>query len=188
MAVISDYQNAFHPSVYLKLYDSDSDAIPRVQHALRCYHDVFQSLPCHLKVLCYSCGPVLVDTISAATKASEIVLSDFVDKNCKALHQWLNRDPAAYDWWNYFSFVVQELEGKEEEEVKERQEQVRQLVKAVVHCDITKDPPIQRGFDQLYDVVISSLVMEASAHNHEEYVSNTHRLSKLVKPGGLILG
>ena len=69
----------------------------------------------------------------------------------------------------------------------ERQELVRKLVKAVVHCDITQDPPIERGYDQLYDVVTCSFVLEGTARNLDEYASNTAKLGKLVKPGGLIL-
>ena len=69
----------------------------------------------------------------------------------------------------------------------ERQELVRKLVKAVVHCDITQDTPIERGYDQLYDVVISSLVLEGTSDSIEEYTSNVSKLGKLVKPGGLIL-
>ena len=128
-----------------------------------------------------------MNVISAATKASEIFLSDYVDQNCQILRKWIDEDADSFDWSPHFDIVVRELEGKSEKEVKERQDQVRKLVKAVVHCDITQDPPIECGYDQLYDVVICSLVMEGSARNHDEYVSNVVRLGKLVKPGGLIM-
>ena len=64
---------------------------------------------------------------------------------------------------------------------------IRKLVKAVVHCDITQDPPITPGYDQPYDVVITSLVMEGAATNSEEYLANITRLGKLVKPGCIVL-
>ena len=192
----SDYEEAFDPSSLFKMYyewSTDTDfakaGVRRVQHVLRCYHEAFQSLPSSsdLKVLDYSSGPVLMATISAATKASEIILSDYLDKNRKALQQWLDGDSAALDWSPHFKFVVRDLEGKGEQEVVERQELVRKLVKAVVHCDITLDPPIERDYDQLYDVVIVSLVFEGTSDSIEEYASNASKLGKLVKPGGLIL-
>ena len=71
--------------------------------------------------------------------------------------------------------------------VKERESKVRQLVKAVVHCDVTKDPPIEQGYDTLYDVVICSLVLEGASSSPEEYKSNFIHLSSLVKPGGSLL-
>ena len=159
----------------------------RMQHALRCYHETFQTLPNGLKVLDYGSGPVLLATISAATKASEIVLAEYGDKNCEALRQWLNGDSAAYDWSPHFKFVVQELEGKGEVEVKERQEQVRKLVKAVVHCDISQEPPIESGYDHLYDVITSCTAIESAARNTDEYATYISRLGSLVKPGGLIM-
>ena len=149
----SDYEDAFDASAYLRsLYSSVDVLCRREKHMLRCYHDALQSLPSStdLKVLDYGSGPVILGAISVAKNASEIVLSDYLDKNRKALQQWLDGDSAAFDWSPHFRFVVRDLEGKGEQEVVERQNLVRKLVKAVVHCNITQDPPIERGYDQLY--------------------------------------
>ena len=154
---------------------------------LKFYHEAFKSLPNGVKVLEYGTGPVIMSTISAALNASEIVLSDHAESNCSALRQWLNGDDDAFDWTPYFNYVVKELEGENEKEVKDRQEKVRNLVKAVVHCDLTCDPPIEQSYNQLYDVVISSFVLESVAHTHDEYKICATRLGKLVKPGGVIL-
>ena len=61
-----------------------------------------------------------------------------------------------FDWSPYFSRVVQGVEGKSEKEAVERQELVRRAVKAVVHCDITQNPPIEKGYDQEYDELTMS--------------------------------
>ena len=184
----SSYYDTFDPHVYLKEYRGVTYLNHiHSRHTLRCYHTAFQTLPSGLKVLDYGSGPVVMNVISAATKASEIVLSDYVDQSCKVLRKWLDGDSDAYDWSPHFNFVVQDLEGKGEKEVKHRQELVRKLVKAVVHCDITQDPPIQSGYDQLYDVVISSLVIESVARNVDEYATYISRLGTLVKPGGVVM-
>ena len=109
------------------------------------------------------------------------MLADYADANRKALRRWLDGDSALFDWSRY---VVCDLEGEEEKEVWERQAQVRKLVKAVAHCDLTRDPPIERDYDQLYDVVICSLVFAQSLDEYRMYAA---RLGKLVKPGGTIL-
>ena len=180
-----DFLDKFDPSAFLRYYTVIRGTCN--EHRLRHYHDAFGTLPQNIVVLDYGCGPTLLSTISAATKASEIVMSDYSDANLQALRLWLHRDTAAFDWSPHFSFVVKELEGKGEEEVVERQEQVRKLVKAVVHCDLTQDPPIDRGYDKLYDVVISSLVVENVANNYDEYKLLISRQGRLVKPGGLLL-
>ena len=65
-------------------------------------------------------------------------------------------DPGAHDWDQYFRHIVQELEGKDNHAVVERKQKLRQVIKAVVPCDITADPPIEDEFKGPYDVVTSS--------------------------------
>ena len=107
-----DYHDKFDPSVYLTYKYGEGRYTDSVNFNLRCYDDAFQSLPSDLSILDYGSGPAILTTISAATKASEIVLSDFTAGNCRALHQWLVNDPDAFDWSSFFSYVVKELDGK----------------------------------------------------------------------------
>ena len=139
---------------------------------LQCLHESFLNTQAGVKVLDYGAGPVIASTISAATKASEIILADYIEHNCFSLRQWLNCDPQAFDWSPYISYVVETLEEKNDLDGKVRQQQVRGLVKAVVHCDITQDPPIEEGHNQLYDVVMCSLVVEGASSTEDDYCSN----------------
>ena len=115
------------------------------------------------------------------------MFSDFTDENRQSLRLWLDGSSAAFDWSKHFRYVVQELEGKDEVEVEKRQEQVRKSVKAVVRCDLTEESLIEEEYNQMYDVVISSLVLESVANSHEEYTVLMRRLGGLVKPGGFLL-
>ena len=180
------YQQIFEPSQYLKFLEDSfpSKAWPR--HSLQCYHESFSDIPSGVRVLDFGAGPVILSTISAATKASEIVLADYSEFNLKSLQQWLRDDCPDFDWSPYFRYVVQELEGEGEGAVKEREGNARDLVTSVVHCDITQDPPIERGYDGPYDVVVCSLVLEGASNSREEYRCNAARLAKLVKPGGYL--
>ena len=181
-----DYCTNFDGSTYLKIYYG-KDYINSRHFALRCCHEVFQSLPGGLSVLDYGSGPSVYFAISAAAKASEIILAEYTESNRKMLHQWLEKHPDAYDWSPYFSHVVQVLEEKGEEEIEERQDLVRQLVKDVVSCDIFQDPPIQRGYDRQYDVVMSSMCISSTSRTQEEYLQAHKKLGKLVKPGGIMM-
>ena len=181
------YNEEFKPFAYfLNYYSANSagDISSYVKHTLQCLHESFLTVPTGVKVLEYGAGPVISSTISAATKASEIVLADYTKNNLKCLQQWLNDEPGAPDWSPHFTYVVQELEGKVKQDVEERQRKVRNLVKAVVHCNINEIPPIEKGFDDNYDIVLCSLVLDATASTLDEYRSNVSRLSQLVKPGG----
>ena len=80
--------------------------------------------------------------ISSARNATEIVLSEYTERNRAALQLWImmNGDPKAHDFSQYFKYVVQDLEGRSEKEAFERQEKLQRVVKAIVSCDITEDP------------------------------------------------
>ena len=175
-----DYPDKFQPGEYLKRYYGASGRIPMMDP----YYKAFQGLPSDLRILDYGTGATIFTSISAATKASEIILSDYSELCRTTLRQWLEGDREAFDWSPYFRHVVKELEGKGEEEVAKRQTLVRNLVKAVVKCDITQDPPIEPGYEQPYDVVMSSLCIEAVIKSNDEYQQLLANLVSLVKPGG----
>lgn len=184
----NEYEQEFNPSKFINFYkvpDMSKISII-VQHRLQCFHEAFKAVSCGVKVLDYGAGPVVLSTISASTKASEIVLGDFVSKNLLLVRKWLQEDPDAFDWTEYFRYVVETLECNHADEVAKREQQVRSVVKALVYCDINQDPPIEKGFDSLYDVVMCSLVVEGASKNRTEYRRNLARLGNLVKPGGKI--
>ena len=186
--LMKNYQEEFEPSLFLKYYEASkpSEISPFLKQKLQCFHESFLTVPNGVKVLDYGAGPTIALAISSATKASDIVLADFCEKNLKFINGWLNYEADAFDWSPYFAYVVQELEGKGEKEAKEREQIVRKLIKVVVPCDINNDPPIEQGFDTLYDVVMCSLVIDGASNTIEEYHRNIARLGQLVKPGGLV--
>ena len=159
----------------------------RIKHMLRCFHSAFRQLPDNINMLDYGSGPSLLPAIAAATKASEIVLSDYSENNREAICQWLRGDCKSFDWTPHFEFVVYQLEdNKSENAVQERKKKVRKTVKAVVHCDLTQDPIIQQGYSTEYDVVISSLVVDTVPNTYKEFVNLLSRLGKLVKREGAL--
>ena len=102
------------------------------------FHEVFSTLPGSLRILDYGTGPAIMTIISAATRASEIVLSDCGEENRESLRSWLRNDANAFNWSPLFDYVIQILEGKDVEEARKREELVRKVVTDVIHCDIYK--------------------------------------------------
>ena len=56
-------------------------------------------------MLDFGAGPVIAYMISASLYASEIVLSEYVDKNREVLQMWLDRDPNAPNWSPFSSML-----------------------------------------------------------------------------------
>ena len=186
-----DYDK-FNPQDYLHTYYGvDTLGLHPLQLSmLKTLHDFYQSCEsteAKLKILDVGSGPVIAQTISAAPYAAEIVLSEYVEANRAALLQWLNNDPNAFDWTHIIKHIVVNLEGKSEEEVQERAELVRKVVKAVVHCDVNHDPPIPPEYVGQYDIVTAFLCLSVACATREDYIAALVRLHALLKSGGKIV-
>ena len=154
---------------------------------LNSFHKAFLRIPSQsLKILEYGTGPVVMNSISAAAHSSELVWSDYSEKNLETLQKWLEKDPTAFNWSPFFDNVVKKLEGKSEKEAREREEVVRRVVK-VAHCDIYADPPIQKEFQGLYDVVIDSFCLICACYTKEKLKIGLSKLFGLLKVGGTFM-
>ena len=186
MASDIKYQS-FDSDNYLRARFYDSNIPDRVMFLLDSFHEAFLHLPSQsLKILEYGMGPVVMNTISAAAHASELVWSDYSEKNLETLWKWLEKDPTAFNWSPFFDNVVKKLEGKSEKEAREREEVVRKVVK-VAHCDINADPPIQKEFQSLYDVLIDSGCLVAACYTKAKFRTGLSKLSGLLKFGGTFM-
>ena len=184
-----DYCDKFNPQDYLQMYYSGTNLGPFHLFGLKGVHEFYQSYPstARLKILDIGSGPTIAYAISAAPHAAEIVLSEYAEANRSSLLQWLQKDPDAFDWTHAFKHVVVDLEGKSEEEVPTRAELVRKVIKAVVPCDVTRDPPIPTEYVDKYDVVTDYLCLVSACATTEDYVAALVRLHALLKPGGKIV-
>ena len=138
-------------------------------------------------MLDYGCGPVLANVISAAKVATEIVLAEYTEEGRSAVQQWLKKDPNAFDWSPYCKYIVQTLEDGSVHEAKLREKRLRDIVKAVVPCDIALDPPIETGYEGPYDVVICCLSIGNVSKTNEDFDKEIRRIATLVKSGKHLL-
>lgn len=150
-------------------------------------HFVKMSPSDDFKVLDYSCGPTIANVISASRVATEIVLVEYTKEGRAAIQQWLDKDPNAFNWSPYFKYVVQTLEGETTTAAKQREGQLRTILKAVVHCDIAQDPPIEKDHQGPYDVVISYLCITNGCKTSDDFLKAVSKLARLVKSGGYLL-
>ena len=185
--VSRDYE-MFDPWPYLDNLYGEVDAFHR--HSFKRIHDFYKSCgspSTGLKVLEFGAGPVIAYVISASLYASEIVLSEYMETNRKVLQMWLDRDPNTPNWSPFFEHVVQELEGKSKEEAARREEELRKVVKAVIPCDIHKDPPVEPAYCGPYDVIFTGYCLESACNSLEELSEAISKLAKLLKPGGKLV-
>jgi len=82
---------------------------------------------------------------------------------------------------------VQTLEGKGEKEAREREEMLRKVAKGAVHCDVLAEPPIEKGFEGPYDVLIEGGCLLAACTTTESFKKGLITLTHLLKAGGTII-
>jgi hypothetical protein len=182
--------DAFDAEDYIKrVFGTGTALTPRSKFLLKHLETFFSSSNTRsLKVLDYGCGPSLAYSISAVPKASEIVLADYSKPNKDYLQKWLDGDTFnTFDWTPLFQYVVQTLEGGSEEDVKQRQLDLRRKVTAVVHCDILQDEFIDAQYRCCYDVVVCFLCLDSAVKDKDSYTSGMAKLSSLVREGGHLL-
>ncbi len=57
-------------------------------------------------MLDFGCGPTIQGVISASKWYAEIYLSDYTQSNRKEVKKWIDRDPEAFDWGQYFERIA----------------------------------------------------------------------------------
>ena len=190
MSVIRSY-DSFDPEPYVEKYFLKSGGKQSHKFLLKCLarHFTSRAGDDSLRILDYGCGPSLPFSISAAPKASEIILADYAEPNREYLKRWLAKDPSAQDWSPYFKYVVQTLEGGSEQDAIKREEMVRNKVKAVVSCDIMKEEFIEDAYSKegSYDIVMCLLCLECGCKDLTSYQHGIKKLASLLKEGGYLL-
>ena len=186
---MTDYSREFNVDTYLSHKYSPGNIQKMHDFSVQNLHEHFAvaSTGGEFKVLDYGCGPVIANIISAARVASEIVLAEYTEQGRTAVRSWLDSNPNSFNWSPFHKYVVQTLEGGSAEAAEEREKRLRSIVKAVVECDVTQDPPIKDGYQGPYDAVISCLCITTACKTREEFVRAVHKVSTLVKPGGCML-
>ena len=183
----SESESEFDTEDYLQTRFCDVNVQERILFPLEMFHKEFSALPGSLKILEYGTGPVVMTLISAARKASEIILAEYSSRNRDALRSWLDNEPNAFNWSPFFEHVVQNLEVNGVEEAVTREALVREKVTSVISCDIYSSPIVAEGFEGPYDVVSSSCCLESVCSTRETFKQNVKKLSALVKPGGRMM-
>ena len=162
----------------------DSPDVFRILFPLKQCHAFYKPLPNGLKILEYGCGPVPMFLISAAPHASEIVMADFAEVNRNAVRQWVEKDSKAFDWSPHFDHVVRKLEGKGEEEAREREEQLRKAIKAIVTCDLKEEGLIEKGYEGPYDIISIFGCLGPGCESLERCTKVLKKFSSFLKPAG----
>ncbi|NWU66672.1 NNMT methyltransferase, partial [Pterocles burchelli] len=189
-AVFTDvdiYQRSFNPREYLKEFYtlSDSEGRPNafLTQNLRSLFTMFSLDGLRGDTLIdVGCGPTIYQLLSACERFQEITALDYTDQNRRELEKWLKNEAGAFDWRPVVKYVC-ELEG-DSEKWAEKEEKLRQRVKRVLKCDVTKANPAAPVSLLPADGVVSAFCLEAACKDLAAFRSALRNIGTFVKPGG----
>ena len=138
-------------------------------------------------------GPCIHTLISASPFVRKIVFAEFTEANRKEVEAWQKRESSSHNWSPIVNYVVQKLEGKSQEEATKREEELRMNISRIVPCDIGQTIPLlhlsksSTTDRQMFDIVSTSLCLEAAVDSDISYCEAVGKLSQLVKPDSQLI-
>ncbi|XP_020910654.1 nicotinamide N-methyltransferase [Exaiptasia diaphana] len=189
-----DYQTFFDPMVYLlNCFDQPQKDAFVLRRLTDFWIQIAKDGRKFTNMLEYGTGPVVSRLINAAKHVQSIIAAEYLPANRQAMEDWINQDPKAFNWRPTFEYVVQKLEGMTPDEVEKREAEVREKIKAVVHCDVKAEnhleipSEISAKYGPPFDIVMTCFCIEAAVESEKEYRNQIAYLAGLLRPGGYLV-
>ncbi|CAF1196122.1 unnamed protein product [Rotaria sp. Silwood1] len=192
----TDYNTSFNTNLYLKGVYSGVDIDPNktpfaaffLENTVQILHDEQKRLG-NEKALEFGGGPSLWPSFLLAQYVDSIRFCYYTQANLDVVTDWIEKKPNAFDWTRFFEWVL-DIVGNPKEKRIEWESRLRNALNqgGLSTCNVN-DPhcPILSGKANDYDIIFSSLCLEAACLTIEIFDETIKRLVRLLKPGGLLL-
>ena len=191
------YSGEFNPKEFLNMSYSSFDGNPYEKGVFGFYrqrlYNFYARYSCKwnnktARLLEFGGGPVVTSLISAVPYVNEIIFAAYLESERKEVELWKHGKEGAYDWSPHFKYVVNEVEHITGDDAwRERQELLRKRISNITACDILRDNPLLAVEQEAFEIVFTSLCLEAACTTYAEYKEGIKKLVGLLKPGGFLL-
>ena len=202
-----DYHTHFDPKEYLKQYyknlKGDENEDGSVLPIFKALHEFWSSFnpngkaptDTDVRYLEFGGGPSIINLVFACSKVDHIVFSEYAEINRQAVKSWIAGDPDAHDWTPLIEIVLELEQGRgivdegKHNFVQNRADELKRKIKSIIPCDANKAPIVQLDSDDVakpFDVVSTSLCLEACVSSEVHYKNTVAELCKLLKPNGYL--
>lgn len=181
-----DYHALFDPEAYLSRYFTKEEGSEVIKSALKGLQAIYTAGEIKgNRIIDIGAGPTIHFLIPAAKYFDELFISDVVKRNIETHKKWLARDPDSFDWQNFFEYFA-EKDGK-----KDRWPQyetlLRNKIKAVLACDVHQPNPLHPETMGQFDAVCTSLALESSCKDLDQFRKAMKNVVSLITPGGFFI-
>ncbi|XP_040070666.1 nicotinamide N-methyltransferase-like [Ixodes scapularis] len=135
------------------------------------------------------CGPTVANVFPATRrKIRSIVFSDLVPRNREEVEKWIQGASDAMDW-SFMSEPLAILEGCKDVKngARDIEERTRAAAKKVIPCDVLDPNVLPEEHKEAFDIVLSSLCLEAASRDETTYRAVTRNVSSLIRQGGHLI-
>jgi nicotinamide N-methyltransferase/phenylethanolamine N-methyltransferase/methyltransferase len=141
------------------------------------------------KALEFGGGPSIWPSFLLAQHVDSIQFCDYAPCNLNAVKDWIEQKNNAFDWTKFFEKIL-DANGTPREKLPQWESRLRDALTrgGLSTCDVNdSNCPILNGKENDYDIILSSLCLEAACLTIEIFNETIKRLVRLLKSGGLLL-
>ena len=129
------------------------------------------------------CGGSLCASLIAANYVGSIVLADYSRCSREAITLWMNRDPRAFGWDTFDSYIQELIRSSEVPSAI-----LRRKFAAVLDLDVTKSSPLSETGDKfLFDYLYSGFCLEHACDSAVGFSECLGNVSTLLRFGGELI-
>ncbi|XP_073513319.1 nicotinamide N-methyltransferase-like [Phyllobates terribilis] len=132
-----------------------------------------------------SVGSTIHHLYAAGDYFKHIIVLKARDRCILELKRWVDERTGAFSWCHAAKFHGN-VEG-ESYQLENTEQKVRSALQHVVKCNLKKENMTDPIVLPPADCIISAWLLDAICKDHDDYISNVRKFSKLIKPGGYII-
>lgn len=192
----NSYQTEFDPVSYLKTFYANVQGSEEEGDILKLklsfLHQLASDLPSNKEMLLdLGCGPCIDSVISLSSKCSRIFMAEFMTSSRRQIEKWVLAQSDAHDWSPFFRFAAEKehIENWREIETRVRQKiQLPILMFNALEGDVIgREQGGNDGLPTGFDIVVTSLCLEAATTTLDEYESALKRVANMIKADGYFI-
>lgn len=136
----------------------------------------------------FGCGPTVHHLLPFATRAGELHVADYLERNLDAVRGWVEGYDDAWDWTAFVDVALRNELGRppHDWEVREREAATRERITVFHRADARRRHPLA-GRPRRYPAVLCCFCPDSMTDDIDEWRRCTENVASLVSPGGWLV-
>ena len=136
----------------------------------------------------FGCGPTVHHLLPFGTRAAEIQVVDYLQRNLDAVRAWVENDDGAWDWSAFAAWILRTENGREPTawEVRGREWATRERITRLGLADARRSRTLTAGMAR-FPAVLCCFCPDSITDDIDDWRRCTRNVAALVEPGGWLV-